>query len=37
VKIEEPTFLMKYSLYIGGGVAVVAVVGIVVYVKKSKA
>ena len=37
VKIEEPTFLMKYSLYIGGGVAAVAVVGIVVYVKKSKA
>ena len=36
-KIEEPTFLMKYSLYIGGGVAAVAIVSIVVYVKKTKA
>lgn len=36
IKVEEPTFLMKYSLYIGGGAAAVAVIGAVVYVKKFK-
>jgi hypothetical protein len=36
VKVEEPTFLMKYSLYIGGGAAATAVIGAVVYVKKFK-
>lgn len=36
VKVEEPTFLMKYSLYIGGGAAATAIVGIVIYFKKFK-
>lgn len=35
VRVEEPTVLTKYSLYIGGGVAAAtAVVGVVIYVKK---
>lgn len=34
VRVEEPSFMAKYSLYIGGGLGVVAVVGAVVYVKK---
>lgn len=36
IKVEEPTFLMRYSLYIGGGAATTAVIGAVVYVKKFK-
>jgi hypothetical protein len=36
IKVDEPTFLMKYSLYIGGGATVAAIVGVVVYVKKFK-
>ncbi|MBS7633420.1 hypothetical protein KEJ15_07395 [Candidatus Bathyarchaeota archaeon] len=34
VKVEEPSVLVKYSLYIGGGVGAVAAVGVVVYLKK---
>lgn len=36
IGVEEPTFLMRYSLYIGGGAAAAFVVGIVVYFKKFK-
>lgn len=36
IKVEEPTFLMKYSLYIGGGAAAAAVAGVVIYLKKFK-
>jgi hypothetical protein len=36
VRVEEPTFFMKYSLYIGGGVAAAAIVSVVVYMKKFK-
>lgn len=34
VKVEEPSLLAKYSLYIGGGLGAAAAVGAVVYVKK---
>ena len=34
VKVEEPSLLVKYSLYIGGGLGTAAAVGVVVYVKK---
>jgi hypothetical protein len=34
IKVEEPTFLMKYSLYIGGGAAAAAIISAVIYVKK---
>jgi hypothetical protein len=34
IGVEEPTFLTKYSLYIGGGAAAIAIVSAVVYVKK---
>ncbi|MEM4704876.1 MAG: hypothetical protein QXJ02_07420 [Candidatus Bathyarchaeia archaeon] len=35
IKAEEPTFLMKFGLYLGGGIgASVAVVGVIVYFKK---
>ena len=34
VKVEEPSFIAKYSLYIGGGLGAAAIVGGVVYVKK---
>ena len=36
ITVEEPTFIMKYSLYIGGGAAVAAIVGVIVYMKKFK-
>ncbi len=36
VKVEEPTFLMKYSLYIGGGAIGAVIASVVVYVKKFK-
>lgn len=34
VKVEEPSLIAKYSLYIGGGLGAAAAVGAVVYVKK---
>jgi hypothetical protein len=34
MKVEEPGFVAKYGLYIGGGLGGVAVVGAVVYLKK---
>jgi hypothetical protein len=34
VKVEEPSILVKYSLYIGGGLGGAAIIGAVVYVKK---
>jgi hypothetical protein len=36
VKVEEQPFFVKYSLYIGGGLGAAALVGVVVYFKKSK-
>lgn len=36
VKVEEPTFMMKYSLYIGVGVAAAAIGSVFVYLKKFK-
>jgi hypothetical protein len=33
-RVEEPTFLSKYALYIGAGAAAAAIVGAVIYVKK---
>jgi len=36
VKVEEPSFIAKYSLYIGGGLGAAAIIGGVVYVKKFK-
>ncbi len=32
--VEEPSFLVKYRLYIGGGIGAIAVVGVIVYLKK---
>lgn len=36
IRVEEPTLLVKYSLYIGGGIGVIAVIGVIVYWKKSR-
>ena len=36
VRVEEPPFLVKYSFYIGGGIGVIAVIGVIVYWKKSR-
>jgi len=36
VKVEERPFLMKYGYYIGGGVGAIALIGIIVYVKRSR-
>jgi hypothetical protein len=36
VRVEEPTFMMKYSLYIGGGAIGAVIASVVVYVKKFK-
>jgi len=34
-RVEEPTFIMKYSLYLGGGIGSgVAIAGVIVYLKK---
>lgn len=35
-RVEEPPILVKYSLYIGGGLGAVAIAGAVLYVKKLK-
>lgn len=35
VRVEEPTFVMKYSLYLGGGISGgLAVAGVIIYFKK---
>jgi len=34
VKVKEPSILEKYFLYIGGGISAVAVIGVVIYLKK---
>jgi hypothetical protein len=34
VQVEEPSFMAKYSLYIGGGAGAAAMFGVVVYLKK---
>jgi len=36
IRVEEPPLLVKYSLYIGGGIGVIAVIGVIVYWKKSR-
>jgi hypothetical protein len=36
IDVNEPSMLQKYSLYIGGGIGAIAVVGAVVYWKKMK-
>jgi hypothetical protein len=36
IDVNEPSILQKYSLYIGGGIGAIAVVGAVVYWKKMK-
>jgi hypothetical protein len=36
IKVEEQPLLMKYSLYIGGVVCAIVVIGVVVYVRKSR-
>jgi len=34
IVVEEPSLLVKYRLYIGGGIGAIAVVGVIVYLKK---
>jgi hypothetical protein len=36
IKVEEQPLLMKYSLYIGGGIGVIAVIGVIIYWRKSR-
>jgi len=36
IKVEEPPLLVKYGLYIGVGVGIIAVMGSVIYWRKSK-
>jgi len=36
VRVEEQPLLMKYSVYIGGGIGVIALISVIVYVKKSR-
>jgi hypothetical protein len=36
IDVNEPSMLQKYSLYIGGGIGAITVVGAVVYWKKTK-
>jgi hypothetical protein len=36
VEVREPSILVKYSLYIGGGIGAAVVVGVVIYWKKYK-
>jgi hypothetical protein len=35
-EVKEPSILMKYSFYIGGGIGVAVVIGVVIFWKKSK-
>jgi hypothetical protein len=35
-RVDEQSILVRYSLYIGGGVGATVVVGIIVYLKKSR-
>jgi hypothetical protein len=34
--VNEPPIIVKYSLYIGGGVGAIIIIGVVVYLKKSR-
>jgi hypothetical protein len=36
IKVEEQPLLVKYSLYIGGGIGVIAVIGVIIYWRKSR-
>jgi len=36
IEVEEQPLLMKYSLYIGGGIGVIAVIGVIIYWRKSR-
>jgi len=36
IDVNEPSMLQKYSLYIGGGIGAIAVIGAVIYWKKMK-
>jgi len=36
VEVVEPSILVKYSLYIGGGIGAAVIVGVVIYWKKSR-
>lgn len=36
MKVEEQPLLMKYGLYIGGGIGAIALIGLVIYLKKSR-
>jgi len=36
IRVEEPPFLVKYGLYIGGGLGAVAIIGVVIYWRKSR-
>jgi hypothetical protein len=36
IDVNEPSILQKYSLYIGGGIGAITIIGAVVYWKKMK-
>jgi len=36
IRVEEPPFWVKYSLYIGGGMGALAIIGVIVYWRKSR-
>jgi hypothetical protein len=36
IKVEEQPLLMKYSLYIGGGIGAIAIIGVIIYWRKSR-
>jgi len=36
IRVEEPPFWVKYSLYIGGGICGIAIIGVIVYWRKSR-
>jgi hypothetical protein len=35
-EVREPSILVKYSFYIGGGIGVAVVIGVIIFWKKSK-
>jgi len=36
IRVEEPPFWVRYSLYIGGGIGGIAIIGVIVYWRKSR-
>lgn len=34
MKVEEPPLWMKYSLYIGGGIGAIAILSVIIYLRK---